>query len=249
MAKKKKHKVHHEEHVDESWLVPYADILTLLLALFIVLFASSSIDAQKFTSIAQSFNSVLNGGTSVFEMDSLEPKDVDTTSKKKESSEKKDNAAAEQEQLKQLQEKFNGYIEKNQLNADLKTKLTDEGLLVTLQDDAFFNSGSATVRLEDAKLAREISDLLVMNPPRNIIVSGHTDNVPMHSREFSDNWHLSVIRAINFMKILLENDKLDPRLFSAKGFGEYEPVASNDTLEGKQKNRRVEILVLPNIAK
>ncbi|MCH1627806.1 flagellar motor protein MotB [Fredinandcohnia quinoae] len=247
MAKKKKHKVHHEEHVDESWLVPYADILTLLLALFIVLFASSSIDVQKFTSIAQSFSSVLNGGTSVLEMDSIEPKDVDSKSKGKEAEKKEDSAAAEQEELKQVQEKINNYIHKNQLEISLKTKLTDEGLLVTLQDDAFFDSGSATVRSEDAKLAREISELLVMNPPRNIIVSGHTDNVPMHSREFSDNWHLSVIRAINFMKILLENDKLDPRLFSAKGFGEFEPVASNDTAQGKQKNRRVEILILPNV--
>ena len=98
----------------------------------------------------------------------------------------------------------------------------------------------------DVALAREISELLVMNPPRNIIVSGHTDNVPIRNSQFDSNWHLSVMRAVNFMKILLENDDLDPRSFSAKGFGEFEPIASNATAEGRMKNRRVEILILPN---
>lgn len=84
-----------------------------------------------------------------------------------------------------------------------------------------------------------------MNPPRNIIVSGHTDNVPISNADYDSNWHLSVMRAVNFMKLLLENEKLDPRAFSAKGFGEYNPVADNATEAGQQKNRRVEILILP----
>lgn len=95
------------------------------------------------------------------------------------------------------------------------------------------------------KIAKEISDLLVIDPPRNIIISGHTDNVPIHTAKFESNWELSVMRAVNFMKIILENDKLDPRWFSAKGYGEYKPVASNATKEGRAKNRRVEILILP----
>ncbi|MDI3412396.1 OmpA family protein [Bacillus sonorensis] len=90
-----------------------------------------------------------------------------------------------------------------------------------------------------------MSDLLVLNPPRNIVISGHTDNVPIRNSQFKSNWHLSVMRAVNFMGLLIENPKLDAKVFSAKGYGEYKPIASNKTEEGRRKNRRVEILILP----
>ncbi|MBE4909541.1 flagellar motor protein MotB [Bacillus luteolus] len=258
MSRKKKHK-HHEEHIDESWLIPYADLLTLLLALFIVLFAASSVDVVKFKQIAYSLNSAFNGGTGVMKYPSVvqqSPEDIPSDEEnegnqgEEENQEEIDEEAyeeLEQKELKELQEKINGYILDNKLNEHLETKLTDEGLLVTILNDTFFNSGSAAVRPADQQLAKEISELLVMNPPRNIIVSGHTDNVPISNSQFDNNWHLSVMRAINFMKILLENEQLDHKSFSAKGFGEYSPVAPNNTAEGRMKNRRVEILILPNV--
>ncbi len=250
MARRKRKKKH-DEHMDESWLVPYADILTLLLALFIVLFAASSVDAQKFQKLASSFNNVFKGGTSFLDYESPVPVEIDSVATNKDKDKDKDKdkhkEKQEQEELKELQEKINGYITDNGLDLSLTTRLADEGLLVTIQDGAFFDSGSAEVRSEDIMLAREISELLVMNPPRNIIVSGHTDNVPMKSHKFKSNWHLSVMRSINFMSILLENKKLDPRVFSARGLGEYEPVATNETREGRKLNRRVEVLILPNL--
>ena len=91
----------------------------------------------------------------------------------------------------------------------------------------------------------ELAELLSMDPPRNIIISGHTDNVPIKNSNFSSNWELSVMRAVNFMSVLIEEGNLDPKWFSAKGFGEFEPVADNDTPAGRSKNRRVEVLVLP----
>lgn len=232
--------------MDESWLVPYADILTLLLALFIVLFAASNVDAQKFQLLASSFNNVFKGGTSFLDYESPQPVEIDNAAIENDKDKDKEREKQEQEELKELQQKIDGYITENGLDLTLKTRLADEGLLVTIQDGAFFNPGSADVRPEDVKLAREISELLVMNPPRNIIVSGHTDTVPMHNHEFKSNWHLSVMRAVNFMSILLENEKLDPRRFSARGLGEYEPVATNDTPEGRKLNRRVEVLIQPN---
>ncbi|MDR4886912.1 flagellar motor protein MotB [Fredinandcohnia sp. QZ13] len=242
MARKRR-KAKHEEHMDESWLVPYADILTLLLALFIVLFAASNVDVQKFQKLASSFNNVFKGGTSFLEYESPVPVEIDNA----EIVNEKEKEKQEQEELKELQKKINSYITENGLDLSLKTRLADEGLLVTIQDGAFFNPGSADVRPEDLNLAREISELLVMNPPRNIIVSGHTDTVPMNNHEFKSNWHLSVMRAVNFMSLLLENKKLDPRLFSARGLGEYEPVATNETPEGRKLNRRVEVLIQPNL--
>ncbi|MGX1194332.1 flagellar motor protein MotB [Metabacillus sp. SLBN-84] len=247
MARKKKKK-HEEKHVDESWLLPYADLLTLLLALFIVLFAMSSVDAQKFQMLARAFNSTFTGGTGVLEYPSPVPDgDMEQLDDKKEEKADQEEAQKEMEQqkLKKIQEKVNAYIKANNLESQLKTTLTDEGLLITILNDIFFDSGESAIRGKDEKLAKEISNLLVMNPPRNIIVSGHTDNVPISNADYDSNWHLSVMRAVNFMKLLLENEKLDPRAFSAKGFGEYNPVADNATEAGQQKNRRVEILILP----
>lgn len=246
MARKKKQK-HEEEHVDESWLLPYADLLTLLLALFIVLFAMSSVDAQKFQMLARAFNSTFTGGTGVLEYPSPIPDgEMEKLDQEKEKNpEKEKQETLEQEKLKEIQKKVNAYIAANSLETQLKTTLTDEGLLITILNDIFFDSGNSSIRKKDEQLAKEISKLLVMNPPRNIIVSGHTDNVPIQNAEFESNWHLSVMRAVNFMKLLLENGQLDPRAFSAKGFGEYNPVADNKTNEGRQKNRRVEILILP----
>jgi len=101
------------------------------------------------------------------------------------------------EAIKEIQQKVNTYITDKSLENKLKTTLTDEGLLITILDDIFFDSGSADIRNKDKNLAKEISELLVMNPPRNITISGHTDNVPINNSEYDSNWHLSVIRAIN----------------------------------------------------
>jgi chemotaxis protein MotB len=255
MSRRKK-KEHHEEHMDESWLIPYADLLTLLLALFIVLFAMSSVDAVKFQMLSKAFNDVFAGGTGVFEFQSPMPEgqmespdvrkeDVEKNDEQDVEKNKEEELAQDQLELLALQKKVNSYIEEKKLTDKLDTSLTDEGLLVTIRDNVLFESGRAEVRTEDMNIANEIADLLIMDPPRNIIISGHTDNVPIRNARYESNWELSVMRAVEFMKIILKNEQLDPRWFSAKGFGEFQPVATNDTTEGKARNRRVEILILP----
>lgn len=245
---KKGNKKHNEDHMDESWLIPYADILTLLLALFIVLFSMSEIDAKKFAEMAESLNNILEGGESVMESPSSLPLDQMQSSKADDAQNKpKEEAPTEKLELQELQNKMDDYIKEKDLDAKLKTTLVDEGLMLTVLDDAFFDSGSAIVREEDYDLAKEISSLLVMETDREIVVSGHSDNVPIHNNEFESNWELSVMRAVNFMKILLVNNELDPMLFSAKGFGEFKPIASNNTVEGRKMNRRVEVLIKTNL--
>lgn len=175
---------------------------------------------------------------------------TESTKWKRKKEEKKENKkekekAADQEELKSVQSQVEKFIKNKKLEHQLETKMTKEGLLITIKDSIFFDSGKATIRQEDIPLAKEISNLLVINPPRNIIISGHTDNMPIRNSEFQSNWHLSVMRAVNFMGLLIENPKLDAKVFSAKGYGEYKPVASNKTAEGRSKNRRVEVLILP----
>lgn len=249
MSRRKKEKGEHE--FNETWLLPYSDLMTLLLALFIVLFASSAVDAQKFQSMSKVFSEIFTGGTGIVDYESIEQKNgeelADETKEKLEKEKEQTQVPVdEQTTLSATQERVNQYILEKGLTGQLKTSLTSEGLLVTINDSVLFDSGSAEVREEDIAIAKEISDLLVIDPPHNVIISGHTDNVPIQNSNFSSNWELSVMRAVNFMKIILENDQLDPRMFSAKGFGEFQPIASNDTEEGKAKNRRVEVLILPN---
>ncbi|MCB7070141.1 flagellar motor protein MotB [Caldibacillus sp. 210928-DFI.2.22] len=249
MSRRKKEKGEHE--FNETWLLPYSDLMTLLLALFIVLFASSAVDAQKFQSMSKVFSEIFTGGTGIVDYESIEQKNgeelADETKEKLEKEKEQTQVPVdEQTTLSATQERVNQYILEKGLTGQLKTSLTSEGLLVTINDSVLFDSGSAEVREEDIAVAKEISDLLVIDPPHNVIISGHTDNVPIQNSNFSSNWELSVMRAVNFMKIILENDQLDPRMFSAKGFGEFQPIASNDTEEGKAKNRRVEVLILPN---
>lgn len=257
MSRRRK-KDHDDAHIDESWLLPYADILTLLLALFIVLFAISSVDAQKLQKLSKVFNGIFVSGSGVLNytkpapVDSIDTtngskKDVDSKEVKQSTEDLKKLQAQDREELKVLQAKVDSYIKENKLQGMFATQLTQEGLLLTIRDNVLFESGRADVRPKDVKIAKELSNLLVMDPPRTIMISGHTDNVPIHNANFQSNWELSVMRALNFMKLILENDKLDPRYFSIKGYGEYKPIASNSTAEGRAKNRRVEVLIMPRV--
>ncbi|HZG79740.1 MAG TPA: flagellar motor protein MotB, partial [Brevibacillus sp.] len=146
MAKRPKKSPPHEEHVDESWLIPYADILTLLLALFIVLFASSEMDAKKFDQMVKSFNVALNGGVGVLNQPSPVPLDplmaqqtlhkgAQEAEKTEEEKKLEEAIRKETEDLKQLQTQLEGYIKTNQLEDKLQTKMTEEGLLITILDN------------------------------------------------------------------------------------------------------------------
>lgn len=242
MAKKrKKHKS--EDHMDESWLIPYADILTLLLALFIVLFSMSTVDQQKLEQMSAVFSQVFDGGQGL--MDHLSPIDVPISS---DDSEQKSSAYMEDQQaLSEIQDSVDEYIAVNALEKQFATKLTEEGLLVTIRDSILFDMGQAEVKPAYRQITEDIAELLVFDPPRNVVITGHTDNIPISSSKFSSNWELSVMRSVNFLKILVNNNTIDPLYFSAKGYGEFKPVASNDTAEGRAKNRRVEVLIQPRV--
>ncbi|RLQ91010.1 flagellar motor protein MotB [Planomicrobium sp. Y74] len=266
-----KRKKKHEDHVDESWLIPYADVLTLLLALFIVLFAASEVNSQKFQEISDSFNQELQGGTGILDQQSAvetfeetsklaEPNDVDPTEGEattppeveEEIDDKIEMTAEEIEQLalaedyKELaaiQDKVKAYIAERNMEDKLEAELTSKGLVLKIKDGVLYRSGSADISEGSRTVAEEIGKLLVTDPPRSIFIEGHTDNIPSTSDKFPSNWELSSARAINFMKILLENNDLDPTKFSATGFAEHQPIASNDTAEGRAENRRVEVLI------
>lgn len=252
MSKKNKKHHDHEEHADESWLLPYSDLMTLLLALFIVLFGMSNIDAQKFQEMSEAFRSVLSGGSGVLDNHAIQSStkngisdsQIPKTSSDGLMNQKKQLMQQEQENLEALKKQLDTYIENNGLTNQLDTKLNQSQLMITISDNALFPSGEASVKPDARVLAKAISSLLQEFPDYEVIVSGHTDNVPISTAQFPSNWDLSSARALNFMKILILNEKLDPKKFSAIGYGEYHPVASNDTNVGKAQNRRVEVSII-----
>ncbi len=241
MARKKRHPKHEEEN-GEAWLLPYSDLMTLLLALFIALFAMSQTDQQKMNAMAQAFSSAFNtGGPSFF--DKMGPNDG--RSAEIPSTEDKGNSAYLQENraLEQMQKQLEQYIEQNRLQDELSTELTEDGLMIRIKEKALFSSGSADLLPESQKIGPVIAGLLAPMNER-VIITGHTDNVPISTAQFPSNWELSAIRAINFMKYIISQDsRLNPVRFASSGCSEYRPVASNDTEEGRAKNRRVEVLI------
>lgn len=247
MRKKSKRHQEHEEHADESWLLPYSDLMTLLLAMFIVLFGMSNIDSQKFQEMSDAFNSVLTGGSGVLDHNSMvssnENSSMDDISNAL-NRKMNDLQRKEEENLVALKKQLDEYIEQHGLSEQLDTNLNQSQLMITISDIALFPSGEAEVKPDARILAKAIARMLEKFPDYEVFVSGHTDNIPISTNQFRDNWDLSSVRALNFMKILLLNDQLDPKMFIATGNGEYRPVASNDTSEGRSQNRRVEVSII-----
>ncbi|ANS76327.1 flagellar motor protein MotB [Paenibacillus yonginensis] len=258
MSKKNKKHEPHEEHNDESWLLPYSDLMTLLLALFIVLYGMSTLDAKKFEELSQAFNAALTGGVSVLDQSTINGKTKNTPTKEQDNQntstltaqnmtqlqKRNELRKQEEEDLEKLKKQLDQYIKQSGLTSQLATKLNQSQLLITISDNALFPSGSALVKPEASALAKALSGMLQKFPDYEILISGHTDNVPIDNDQFASNWDLSFARARNFMEILLQNNKLDPKMFSPIGYGEYHPVADNNTEVGRAKNRRVEISII-----
>lgn len=245
LSRRRKRRKKDSGKIDESWLLPYADLMTLLLALFIVLFASSSIDAEKLEEMSAVFNEIFDGGKGI--MDHSAPSSAPIPKEYISDREEINSYIEDQKSLEGIRNRVDEYIAVHELENQFETTMTEEGLLVTIRDSILFNPGSAAIKEEYLPLAAELAELLVFDPPRQIVIAGHTDNVPMNSAEFSSNWDLSVMRAVNLLKLIMKNEHVDPLLFSAKGYGEFQPIGDNDTAEGRSKNRRVEVLIKPLI--
>ncbi len=246
--KRKKNK---NEKIDDSWLLPYADMLTLLLALFIVLFAMSEVDVRKFERLAYIFQSEFMSGSGVIDdgetiISEETSEDIEAGKEDEEVDEITDEGLQEYEKLLAMQERIEEYIALNSLTDTLGTKLTGEGLLITVRTDITFDTGSAKVKPQGEEIAKEIANLLQTDSPHEIVVNGHADDRPMHNEEFASNWELSAMRAIQFLYLLLDYSDIDEKWFSARGYGEFQPIVPNTSEENRAINRRVEVLILPN---
>lgn len=224
-----------------EWMTTYGDLVTLLLCFFVLLFAFSSIDVEKFKAIMQSFQGslgVLEGGKTIEDTPFIEQAlDDDQLASQLE----------EQEDFRRLKELLEDYLESNGMENQILVDLEARGLLLRFKDNVLYDSGKADIKPDAQKTLRFLSDLLKQEEfkEKYIRVEGHTDSDPIiHVQRFPTNWELSVARASNVVRFLIEETGMQPDRFSASGYSQYHPVAPNDTGENKSKNRRVDIVIL-----
>jgi len=145
-----------------------------------------------------------------------------------------------------LEQKLGSEIDDKQI----KLQMMEKGLVITVVGDLIFDSGKAKIKDEAFPLLTKVSTILKDNMAQfNIGIEGHTDNVPIKQSGWKSNWELSTSRALSVLHYLANEQGIQPERLSAIGYGEYRPVASNETLDGRKQNRRVEIVILPNITK
>lgn len=233
---KKKKPEGHMNH--ERWLLSYSDFMTLLMILFVVLFAMSSVDQTKYKQLSESMKIAMGGGKSI-----VANQDAVSITENSKPLNTEIQAENEQSKLEKLQSQVDKYLEQNGMKGSVSTQIDERGLVVSINDTLFFDSGRAEIKTEPQKKLIEIGK--IMNQLDNYIrVEGHTDNVPISNGQFSSNWQLSSARAANVTQFLITNSGIQPQKLSAVGYSEYRPILDNSTEEGRAKNRRVDIIIV-----
>ena len=212
------------------WLLTYADMITLMLALFIILFAMSTISRVK----VQEFARLVSGGFDNVWSVNQPPNGGANGSQSF-------NASAN---IPAIQQELQQYVQSHNLQNQVQVHMDKRGLVITLlSDKSYYNSGSAELRPETAKIIDNIYGFIKKNS--NLIrVEGNTDNVPIDTAQYPTNWELSVARAVGVVRHLVEDDGMNPGRISAAGYGEFRPRVPNDTDADRQQNRRVDIVLL-----
>lgn len=281
MAKKR---VEEQSGGNAPWMNTFADLMNLLLCFFVMLFAASTIDAEKFENISISLTNALSifdaGGSAIGEgmlissgmtqlnnldeyisnMGEKTERTGDDIDDESEGVQDDGNTNGSNEELEAAQERIleEMALQSERMYSDVEM-LTDqynlgdyvelsidpeyEYVQLSIKGSILFKSGKADIIEEAKPILSRIGDILTNFDGYLVEIVGHTDNVPMTSPTFKDNNWLSTARALNAAEYLIENNKLEPSMIKFSGRGEYEPVASNDTAEGRLRNRRIEIRI------
>ncbi len=241
MSKKNRH-IQHEEEAGEAWLLPYSDLMTLLLAVFIVLFAVSQVDAEK----AQILSEIFSGNMMTEEFVEIKEMLKEEQQKKQDETGESDTSTQGNTVIKSmddLKKEIDKMIEEEAISDFAYTYIDNRGLIISMNNAILFEPGSGEIRDEYQKAMLSIAKIAT-SINNYIRVEGHTDNVPMNSQQYPSNWELSSARAISVVRLFIEESGASPEKFLAVGYGEYKPIADNSTEEGRAKNRRIDILVL-----
>ncbi len=213
----------------ERWLLTYADLITLLLAFFIVMYAMSQIDAKKFDKVSQALNGVLKGGSSIIDKGDAE--------------QIKNLGLIKLGDLNIIQKQLAKKFEILGKNEEVQTEITERGLVVHIMESALFEEGSADLMSRTT----EILDIIyegIKGRPNHVRIEGHTDDRTIQSLIYPSNWELSTARATSVVRYFIDNYEISADKLSALGYSEYRPIKPNNTIENRAINRRVDIVIL-----
>jgi chemotaxis protein MotB len=250
---------HDGEHEnDERWLLTYSDMITLLMALFMVLFSISSVNTSKFESLQRAMQDafsgkILSGGKSIqqtgAETEANRPAAtppipaIQAITQQLDAAQQSKAQAKQNEDFKQLKQQIDSYARAHGLTDKLETTIARRGLVIRLlTDKVLYNSGSATLNPQSGPLLNRIAELLRTQFGHPIVVEGHTDNQPIGSGQFPSNWELSAGRATAVVRYFIR-DHVAPGRLAASGYGAMHPLTTNATAAGRARNRRVEIVL------
>jgi chemotaxis protein MotB len=219
-----------------AWMATYADTMTLLLCFFVLLFAMSSVDSQKYKAVVQSLSGalgVLDSGTTV----TLEPLINSFPS------DSPTDSPTDSEEFSDMQEELQKILEESELSGQIKLEINERGLLIRFLDSVLFDSGKADLKPQAMDIIDKVSDIL-NETNKKITVEGHTDNVPISTFKYPSNWELSTTRAVNVVKYMIDKSDIDPVRLSASGYADQHPISDNKTIDSRKNNRRVDMVIL-----
>jgi chemotaxis protein MotB len=215
------------------WLLTYADMITLLLVFFIVLYSLSKLDAQRFKSLMQALEAALKG------------QQVATVGKMHQQEKYPPPSPIPSTNEIWLLSRLEAVIRKDHLTGEIRVYPVPQGVMVVILSGVLFPTGSADFERSAFPILRDLGKVL-QAVPNVVVVQGFTDSTPIHTAVYHSNWDLSSMRAARVIDFWV-NQGLDPHRFLIEGFGQYHPVATNATPQGRAKNRRVDVLVLRNL--
>lgn len=228
MARKKKKP---DDINTNAWMDTYADTITLLLTFFILLYSCSTTDNERLQLIAAALKGEITG----IPMKLENTPDI--------SLEDIEQGIGEKSPYSILVDQIQEIIDKNALTDSVKVREEDSGVVLQLSENVLFDLGKADLKPESIKVL-DIISTLIPSISNEIMVQGHTDNIPISSGTYKSNWELSTARAITVLRYFIETKGFDPTRFSATGYGEYKPLVDNSTEENRAINRRVDILIV-----
>lgn len=238
MTLRRKKSVEDKENL-ERWLLTYADLITLLLAFFIILYVFSKQDSKKYEAMTMQLKAIFSGGTGVVDEGGRTGAQV---------LEGNIEGPSNIEIRRQLEEQINGISQAEGQENNISVITDERGIVIRIMDKAFYDTGKADLK-DKARVTLDRIAPIIKSLPNEIRIEGHTDNVPISTAEFKSNWELSVRRATEVIRYLVENGGLSPQMISAAGYGEYRPVAANDSDANRAMNRRIEIIVVNTVKK
>ncbi len=225
----------------------YGDLVTLLLCFFVLLYSFSSIDSQKWQELVGAFS-----GRSAVSVEQLDTKQVKEEAITIEGVEKREKDINKPSVMKEYEEEFDAlyeairyYVHINDLDEKISVIKEDGVIVIRFLEVILFNSGEAAILEEGQTVLGHIMSIIEENADviRILRIEGHTDNVPIHTAQFRSNWELSMARANAALRVFVDSGVISLDKLSAAAYGEYHPVETNETPEGRAANRRVDFVV------